>query len=380
MRPCAVVVYVVTLWLCLPFKIKSATSSRNSLRLGGYFDLDQRRQKLGELNDTISQPEFWSDQEQARKLTKQAEDLRQELSAWDNLRTGLTELGSFADEAGSEPSMQEDIQNRFEELLGQYHKLEFQVLLAQPYDEKDAILAIHAGTGGTDAQDWAEMLLRMLLRYCEKKRWSARVVDESRGQEAGIKSVTFTVTGRFAYGNLKAEAGVHRLVRISPYDAEKMRHTSFALVEVLPAFDDVEEQPIDDKDLRIDTYLSSGHGGQSVQTTYSAVRIVHIPTGITVACQNERSQKQNRETAMKILRAKLHKLSLTAREEEKQELRGAYSEAAWGNQIRSYVLQPYQLVKDHRTNVETTDPQAVLNGDLDIFIEGYLRKVAGEKK
>jgi peptide chain release factor 2 len=334
---------------------------------------------LGELDDAISQPDFWHDQARARKVSQQAEALRKELQQWDTLKQGVTELLAFAEEAGTEPSLQADMEKQLADLQAQYQGLEFQVLLAQPYDEKDAIVALHAGTGGTDAQDWAEMLLRMLLRFCEKKGWQARLVDESRGQEAGIKSATFTVSGRFAYGYLKAEAGVHRLVRISPFDAEKMRHTSFALVEVLPSFDEVEETPIDEKDLRVDTFLSSGHGGQSVQTTYSAVRIVHIPTGITVSCQNERSQKQNRETAMKILRAKLHQISLTAREEEKQALRGAYSEAAWGNQIRSYVLQPYQLVKDHRTNVETTDPESVLNGDIDPFIEGYLRQEAGKR-
>jgi peptide chain release factor 2 len=327
----------------------------------------------------MSQPDFWADTVNAKAVSRHAEEMRQEIKAWTDLRKNLDELLKFSEEAKAEADLQAEIEKKYFELKNQYEKLEFQVLLAGQHDEKNAIFAIHAGTGGVDAQDWAEMLLRMLIRFCEKKGWAAKIVDESRGQEAGIKSATVIVEGRYAYGYLKSEAGVHRLVRISPYDAEKMRHTSFALVEVLPEFNEVEEIPIEEKDLRIDTFLSSGHGGQSVQTTYSAVRIVHIPTNIVVTCQNERSQKQNKETAMKILRAKLHRISFNKQQAEKQELRGAYSEAAWGNQIRSYVLQPYKLVKDHRTEVESHQPDEVLNGDLDKFIEGYLRWSAGKK-
>ncbi|EKD47845.1 MAG: Peptide chain release factor 2, partial [uncultured bacterium] len=232
--------------------------------------------------------------------------------------------------------------------------------------------------GGTEAQDWAQMLLRMYSRFVEQKGFEMTILDESRAEDVGIKSIMVRVTGRYAYGYLKSEAGVHRLVRISPFDAEKMRHTTFALVEVIPELDEIEDIEIDPKDLRIDTYLSGGKGGQSVNTTYSAVRIVHLPTKISVACQNERSQLQNKETAMKILRAKLHQLKVEEQKKQKSDLRGDYQSAEWGNQIRSYVLHPYKLVKDHRTDEETTDAEGVLEGNLEPFMEAYLRRELGK--
>ncbi len=313
---------------------------------------------------------------------QQLEELKRELNRWNTLDRETKETIALTKEAenSGEHTLRPDIEKKISELQKEFADLEFFLLLSGPYDGANAILAIHAGTGGTDAQDWAGMLLRMYLRFIEKQGWKARVVDESRGQEAGIKSVTLEVKGHYAYGYLKAEAGVHRLVRISPFDAEAMRHTSFALVEVIPELEEIREMAIDPKDLRIDTFMSGGHGGQSVNTTYSAVRIVHLPTTITVQCQNERSQTQNKETAMKILRARLHLRKIAEQQKEKQELRGEYAEAAWGNQIRSYVLQPYKLVKDHRTKFESTDPDAVLDGKLQPFIEAFLRSRVRQEK
>ncbi|RME42685.1 MAG: peptide chain release factor 2, partial [Chloroflexi bacterium] len=241
----------------------------------------------------------------------------------------------------------------------------------------DAILAIHAGAGGTESQDWAQMLLRMYLRWAQNHGYRTEVIDQTEGEEAGIKSVTVQVSGRYAYGYLKAERGVHRLVRLSPFDASNRRHTSFALVEVMPLIDDDIEIEIDPNDLRIDTFRASGAGGQHVNKTSSAVRIVHEPTGIVVQCQNERSQLQNRETAMRVLRARLLELELEKREEEQARLKGEHVDAGWGNQIRSYVLHPYQMVKDHRTGYETGKAQAVLDGDLDPFILAYLKSQVG---
>lgn len=370
-----------------PCAISSVGPKRSrdaSKPVGGSFDLDGIRKRIAELQAASSRPDFWADPEQGKERSQELTQLEQELGRWEGIERDARDAIDLAKvaEAEGDNSVRNDLKTRLDELERRFADLEFFLLFNDPHDSRNAIVAIHAGTGGTDAQDWAGMLLRMYLRFCERKGWRQRILDESRGQEAGIKSATFEVKGRYAYGHLKVEAGVHRLVRISPFDAEKMRHTSFALVEVLPELDEVEEVPIDEKDLRVDTFLSSGHGGQSVQTTYSAVRIVHLPTGITVTCQNERSQKQNRETAMKILRAKLHKINLDKQEDEKRKLRGEYRSAEWGNQIRSYVLQPYQMVKDHRTKFEASDVDRVLDGDLDAFIEASLRfsKQGGKKQ
>jgi peptide chain release factor 2 len=330
----------------------------------------------------MSAPGFWDDQRAAQEKARRATELRSEVEEWEALDREVRDLLELAklDQDDQSENLREELEPKVAKLEERLQALEVRALLSGEYDEHDAILAVHAGAGGTEAQDWAGMLLRMLLRFCERKGWTARVVDESRGEEAGYKSAIIDVKGRHAYGLLKSEAGVHRLVRLSPFNADQKRHTSFALVEVLPDLGDAPDIDLDPKDLRIDTFLSGGHGGQSVQTTYSAVRIVHIPTGITVSCQNERSQLQNKETAMRVLRARLKQRQLDELAEEKQKLRGEFREVAWGNQIRSYVLHPYHLVKDLRTKYESSDPVSVLDGDLDPFIEAYLRwKAKGGK-
>jgi peptide chain release factor 2 len=320
---------------------------------------------------------FWNDADSASRVSKDAAELRGEVADWESMGEETKELEELAG-LGDE-SMRQELEKKYEDLQARFSKLEFATLFSGPYDKDPAIISIHAGSGGTEAQDWTQMLTRMFMRYAETKGWHVNVLWESRAEDVGLKSITFRVQGRWAYGYLKSEAGVHRLVRISPFDAEKMRHTTFALVEVIPELDDVVEIEIDPKDLRIDTFMSGGKGGQSVNTTYSAVRIVHLPTNISVSCQNERSQLQNKETAMKVLKSKLHQLAVKEQEKEKTQLRGEYQSAEWGNQIRSYVLHPYKMVKDHRTQYETTDAEAVLEGEIEAFMEAYLRNQLKDK-
>ena len=258
-------------------------------------------------------------------------------------------------------------------------KLEFELRLSGEYDARNAILAVHAGAGGTESQDWAEMLLRMYLRWAEQRGFEAEVLDMTEGEEAGIKSATLEVRGSFAFGYLKSERGVHRLVRQSPFDSSHSRHTSFAKVEVMPEVDDMGEIEISPDDIRVDVFRASGHGGQNVQKNSTAIRITHIPTGIVVTCQNERSQGRNRDSAMKVLESRLLERELLAQEEEKARLKGEHVDMGWGNQIRSYVLHPYKMVKDHRTDFETSDTTAVLDGQIDEFIEAYLKSQVGEE-
>jgi peptide chain release factor 2 len=335
--------------------------------------LDAVKEEIAALEVEVSAPDFWNDQERARTESQKLSDLKKEYEAWNALRTELEELRELMALDETDEVFEKEAEAKMTSLEATYHSMEFAMLMRGPHDASNAVMAIHAGAGGTDAQDWAEMLMRMYFRYAEQKGWKVKLVDESRGGEAGIKSATFFVEGRHAYGYLQHEAGVHRLVRLSPFNADALRQTSFALVEVLPELDNSVEVDIKPDDLRIDTFISGGKGGQSVNTTYSAVRIVHLPTKITVSCQNERSQAQNKETAMRILKAKLVKLREEELQKEKQDLRGEYHSAEWGNQIRSYVLQPYRMVKDHRTDTETSDTEGVLNGDLDLFIEAELR-------
>lgn len=341
--------------------------------------ISEKKGEIEKLEKQISDPDFWNNQENARKISQKLANLKEEAEGLEKIKKEIEDLLEITelDKDNKSVNLREEILEKLDELEKQYKRLEFTMLFSDENDKNNCVLSIHAGTGGTDAQDWAEMLLRMFLRFCEKKNFGAKIIDQSRGDEAGIKSAVIEISGNYAFGWLKSEAGVHRLVRISPFDAEKMRHTSFALVEVLPEMEDIEIE-IKDDDLRIDTFCASGHGGQSVNTTYSAVRITHLSTKISVSCQNERSQKQNKETAMKILRSKLFQYYQTEIEEERQKLKGEYKQAVWGNQIRSYVLHPYRLVKDHRTEYETTKTEKVLDGELEKFMEEFLRKNAGK--
>lgn len=346
--------------------------------------LEETRARAAELEAQMGEPTFWNDQSTARKLSQEASDLKKELEEWDGLKRELHDVRDVVElaEKENDTELKAEIDKTLAKLEERFSNMEFQMLLSGEFDSRSAIMSLHAGAGGTDANDWVAMLLRMYTRFAETHGWQVEILDESRGEEAGYKSVTVAIRGRFAYGWLRSEYGVHRLVRISPFDAEQMRHTTFALVEVIPEFDEVDEKSLEipADDLRIDTFMSSGKGGQSVNTTYSAVRITHIPTGMAVSCQNERSQLQNRETALRILKSKLYRLMVEARAEKISDLKGEHKTAAWGNQIRSYVLHPYKMVKDHRTETETTDTESVLNGDLKPFMEAFLRKDVEERK
>jgi peptide chain release factor 2 len=342
------------------------------------FDLAAKETELLALQKQSEETDLWADPETAQRVMKKLAALRDEVEDWRALEqraTDALELSLLEDE-----SLRAELENEAGALEEDVAQREFKVMLSGRYDKGDALLAIHAGAGGTDSQDWAEMLQRMYLRWCENHSYECEILDATEGEEAGIKSVTIAVNGSYAYGYLRPEKGVHRLVRLSPFDSAHRRHTSFALVEVLPQVDEDDEIKINSNDLRIDTYRSAGAGGQNVQKNDTAVRLTHLPTGIVVTCQNERSQVQNRENAMRVLRARLLEIKQQEQEEQLAELRGEYTKAEWGSQIRSYVLHPYQMVKDHRTNHEVGNTQAVLNGDLDEFIEVYLRATMGNGK
>jgi len=301
--------------------------------------------------------------------------LREQVELWRGVEKQARDLVDLAElaQAEGDTSLELEVGEEASALARRLDQLEFQLMLGGEHDRKNAILAIHAGAGGTESQDWAQMLLRMYLRWAERRGYSSDVLDTTWGEEAGIKSTTVEIIGPYAYGYLSAERGVHRLVRLSPFDAAHRRHTSFALVEVMPEVEQEVEVAVDPDDLAIDVFRSSGAGGQNVQKTSTAVRITHRPTGIVVTCQNERSQLQNKETALKILRARLLEIELERKEEEILRLKGQHVAAGWGNQIRSYVLHPYNMVKDHRSGYETSDAAAVLDGEIDVFIEAYLR-------
>jgi peptide chain release factor 2 len=307
-------------------------------------------------------------------------EAREQVETWRGLQVKVSELSELLElaEAEGDEAMAADVAAEVEALSARLDELELSLALSGKYDRRDAILAIHAGAGGTDSQDWAEMLLRMYLRWAEGRRYQARVLDMTVGEEAGIKSATVEVAGSNAYGYLRAERGVHRLVRLSPFDFAHARHTSFALVEVMPGVEDVAEVTIGPDDLRIDVFRASGHGGQNVQKNATAVRITHLPSGLVASCQNERSQYRNKEIAMKVLQARLLERELERQAGEKARLKGEHVSAAWGNQIRSYVLHPYKMVKDHRTGYETSDAEAVLDGELDELLRAYQKATLGK--
>lgn len=341
--------------------------------LKSQLNLAQKQQRILELEERMQAVNFWDDQDTAQSVTQEYNQLKEFTEFWEKIEDSITELrGLVSTNTDETEETTSYLEKQVSELELNYAKNRLIVLMSKQYDDHNAIFSIHAGAGGTDAQDWAEMLLRQYLRFCERRGLKAEIIDQSKGGEAGIKSVTVSVHGPFAYGLLRSEAGVHRLVRLSPFNPAHTRETSFALLELLPQLEEAEALKLDPKDLEIEATTSSGHGGQSVNTTYSAIRITHKPTGIKVSIQNERSQHQNKELAMKILLARVQQVEDEKLDAQKKELRGEFKSAEWGNQIRSYVLHPYKMVKDHRTDYEETDPDKVLAGEIDNFIEKYL--------
>lgn len=340
-----------------------------------YFHQDEIEQEINKLSDKMLEANFWNNQREAKKVIDQKNYLTEKLETFQGIKHKVEdiEVGIDLYEDSEDVDLLKDIEKLVKQLEKEINQFEISILLSGPYDQNNAILEIHPGAGGTESQDWAEMLLRMYMRYAERMNFKVEVLDYLAGEEAGIKSVTLLIKGLNAYGYLKSEQGVHRLIRISPFDASGRRHTSFVSVDVIPEFDEDIEVEVKEEDLRIDTFRSSGAGGQHVNTTDSAVRITHLPTGIVVTCQNERSQIANREAAMRMLKAKLYKIELEKQQEELMSLRGEQKEIGWGSQIRTYTFHPYSLVKDHRTNTETGNIQAVMDGEIDDFIFDYLK-------
>jgi len=352
----------------------STDSGRESPVSRSIFDVDTHRKKAAELEKETLAADFWSDQEKARKVLQQMSASKTVIDKIESIEAKAADISVFL-ELADDQNRQEmaEIEKETAELSKIVEDTEFAAMLSGEFDGKNAILSVHAGAGGTDSQDWANMLLRMYMRYLENSNYKSEIADTSPGEEAGIKSATVLVSGPWAYGYLKAERGVHRLVRLSPFDAAHRRHTSFALVEVLPDIEEDANIEVNPDDLKVDTYRSSGAGGQHVNKTDSAIRITHLPTGIIVQCQNERSQHSNRQTAMKILKARLFERMQEEQKKQIAQLKGEHRDIAWGNQIRSYVLHPYSLVKDHRTGLETGNTQAVLDGEIDQFIRSFLQ-------
>ena len=347
----------------------------------GGFDLPAKEARLAELEGLTAEPGFWEDGREAQTVLRDADGLRSEIELWRGLSGRAQELETLVDllDEGDDPELRSELSTGFSALERDFLRERTQLLFSGPYDARSALLTISAGAGGTEATDWAEILLRMYLRWAERHRFKTEIVDQTEGEQAGLKSVTAAVNGRGAYGWLRAERGVHRLVRISPFDAQNRRHTTFALVEVLPEAEDDVEIELNWDEIRVDTFRSQGAGGQHVNKTDSAVRLTHLPTGVVAQSQNERSQTQNRENAIKVLKARLLERALEEKDAERRLLRGEHVEAGWGNQIRSYVLHPYQMVKDLRTGHETSNTGAVLDGDLDTFMQAELERVATDR-
>jgi peptide chain release factor 2 len=342
--------------------------------------LSVKRARLAELEKKASEPSLWDDPNEARKVTSELALMKDDIDLLEGLDRRLSDVEVLFElgREESDDSVEAEVEAGLASLIKEFDALELRSLYSGEHDERDAVCEVHSGAGGTDAQDWAEMLLRMYLRWAERRGYSTEILDLTEGEEAGIKSATVEITGKYGFGYLQSERGVHRLVRLSPFNSASARQTSFAKVEVMPEVEQVGEIEISPDDVRIDVYRSSGAGGQNVQKNSTAVRLTHIPTGIVVTCQNERSQGRNRESAMKVLEARLLEIELNRQEEEKARLKGQHMDVSFGSQIRNYVLHPYKMVKDVRTDFETSDTTAVLDGEIDGFIEAYLKSRVGE--
>jgi peptide chain release factor 2 len=345
------------------------------LTLGGLFDLEEKEARIAELDNIMSEPGFWNDQQTAQTVINEANELKEQVNQLSEMNDSYENLELTYElvKEESDAELQADLEVEIVELSKKMNEYELHLLLGEEYDKKNAILELHPGAGGTESQDWGSMLLRMYTRWAEKRGFKVETLDYLSGDEAGIKSVTLLIKGHNAYGYLKAEKGVHRLVRISPFDSSGRRHTSFVSCDIMPEFDDTIEIDIRTEDLKIDTYRASGAGGQHINTTDSAVRITHLPSGVVVTCQSERSQIKNRAQAMNMLKGKLYQREIEQQQADLDEIRGEKDEIGWGSQIRSYVFHPYSMVKDHRTSTETGNVQAVMDGDIDSFIDSYLR-------